>query len=120
MQGILPEEAQSLLHLITEKNGQISDEVESILLKLWQGEKLTRHELALEITPSEVAAIWSITHKRPLSVTTVRQAVSRRKGAWKEPIKPSREWGSGSTLRRLYRLGDILDEHIQDRSRTVS
>lgn len=116
MQGILPGEAQRLLSSILEEKGEIGDQVEQVLLKLWQGEQLTEEERNLDITSAEVAALWSITHQRPIKVAAVRQAVSRRKGAWKEPIAPSKEWGSGPTKRRLFRLGDVVAVQVQKRS----
>ena len=116
MRGILPEDAQALLTAgnIRQPEAAISDAVEHILLKLWQQKKLTEEEQAMEITPSELAAVWSITHKRPVDRDTARQ-VLRRRGSRGEMIKPSREWGSGQAHRRLYRLGDVLPVRVQQR-----
>lgn len=118
MQGILPSEAQTLLQATDIKNlpTAISDEVERALLKLWQGEKLIEDDLYLDITPAELAALWSVTHRRPIRVDTARQILLRRTGARGEQIKPSRQWGSGPSVRRLYRLGDVWQVQIQERT----
>lgn len=119
MQGILPDEAQSLLKAAKISNLEVvvSDEVERVLLKLWQQEKPTDTDKALEITPAELAALWTITHRRPVRPDTARQMFRPSR---KSSIKPSREWGAGPGLRRLYRLGDALNVHIRDTGRTKS
>ncbi len=104
----LPEEAMALLsqgniiHLET----AISDKVGAILLKLWNGEPLTRGDLSEEITPAEVAAIWSIKYKTPIRTEYVRQ-VKRN-----DRIKPSKEWGMGPTYRCLYKVRDIINVEV--------
>jgi hypothetical protein len=115
MTQTLPEEVQELLIKITEGRGEISGKVEQILLKLWQGQALTERERDLDdLTPAEVAAIWSVTHRRPIAVSAVRQATLRRTGSMKGPIVPSKEWGTGPTRRRLYRLGDIVEVRLRE------
>lgn len=111
MTQTLPEEVQDLLIKITAGRGEISSKVEQILLKLWQGQALAEHERDLEITPAEVAGVWSVTHRRPIAVSAVRQAVLRRTGS---NISPSKAWGSGPTRRRLYRLGDVVEVRLRD------
>ena len=113
MRNILPSGAQELLHQtdIPSLETAVSDEVESVLLKLWQGKDLDPGELGLDITPAELAATWTITHRRPVRMDTARQMVRRRS----EPIKPSRQWGSGPAVRRLYRLGDVLEVRIREK-----
>lgn len=114
----LPEEVQELLHIIVVDNrGNISEPVQNVLLKLWNREELTEAEKDLDISSAEVAGVWSVTHRRPLSVETVRQATTRRTGSWKDSIKPSKEWGSGTTKRRLYRLEDVLNVQVQARKK---
>lgn len=119
MRGILPPEAQDLLLSgnIKQAEAAISDQVEDVLFKLWQGrrEQLTQNELNLDITPAELAAVWTITHRRPLRVDTIRQ-ILLRPGKRGEQIKPSRQWGSGPALRRLYRLGDVLEVRVRERA----
>lgn len=121
MQGILPQEALALLQAAKIKGleAAISNEVEHVLLKLWEGGEPSRAELNLDITPSELAAIWTFTHRRPVFPDTARQ-VLRRTGKGAPQIKPSREWGSGPTLRRLYRLEDVLEVHIRDTGKRKS
>ncbi len=100
----LPDEAKALLtqgNIITPEE-TISDEVVPILLKLWNGEKLTRGDLGEEVTSSEVAAIWSILYKTPIKTEYVRQV--KRAGR----IVPSKEWGRGSSYRCLYKVRTIL------------
>jgi hypothetical protein len=114
MQQVLPSEIQELLKKITEGRGEIRSEVRQILLKLWREESLTPQEFNLDITPAEVASVWSITHRRPIAVSAVRQAALRRTGSMKAPIAPSKEWGTGPTRRRLYRLGDIVEVRLRE------
>lgn len=115
MQGLLPEEAVKLLigGNIPHAQERISTQVERVLCKLWNHEELNQDEQDLDLDPPEVAAVWSMTHRRPISTDTGRQ-VLRRRGTREETIKPSQEWGSGYAARRRYRLGDILNVQIQE------
>jgi hypothetical protein len=102
----LPEEIQTRLSHITNWQTLISDDVAAILLKLSNMEELTRSDNNLEVTPSEVAAIWSVTNGRAIDVRYVRE-VKRD-----ERIQPSREWGAGPGRRSLYRVKVIKDIRI--------
>lgn len=114
MQGILPPEALELLQETSIPNmfANIRDEVEPALLKVWQNQQLEQGELDLDITPAEVTALWTMTHRRPIRMDTARQAVQKRKG---NRVKPSHQWGSGPAVRRLYRLGDVLEVRIREK-----
>lgn len=116
MQGLLPEEAMTLLvgGNIPHAQERISAQVERVLCKLWNHEELNQDELGLDLDPPEVAAVWSMTHRRPISTDTARQ-VLRRTGTRSGQIKASREWGTGAALRRMYRLGDVLPVQVQER-----
>lgn len=81
----------------------ISDEVAAILQKLWNGEELSRSELKEEIRPVEVAAIWSVKNKTSINPRYVREV--KRNGR----IEPSREWGTGSAYRCLYKVKEVKD-----------
>ncbi len=107
---ILPEEARQFL----DRPDQVSDLVAHLLVKLWEHKPLSTREQNTDVTPAEVAAVWSITHQRQISSDTVRQ-VLRRSGTRGETIAPSRIWGSGAGARRVYRLGDILPVRVQER-----
>lgn len=87
----------------------ISDEVATILEKLAQGEPLTRSELTTDVTPTEVAAIWSVKHKLDINPRYVREV--KRKGR----IEPSKEWGQGPTYRCLYRVREVLPIEVSHR-----
>jgi len=102
----LPDEVQALISHIKNWDTLISDDVAPILLKLWQGEELTRSENGLDITPSELAAIWSITNKTPIKVDHVRGV--KRDGR----IEPSKEWGRGSGYRCLYKVRTVKDVRV--------
>lgn len=119
MKGILPEEAHGLLTAgnIVHPEKAISDDVERVLLKLWLEQPLTTREKNLNITPAELAALWSITHKRPIDWRTTRQ-VLRRTGARGETLKEAKTWGEGKGTRRQYRLGDALPIRVQERMKT--
>lgn len=80
----------------------ISDDVATILEKLAHNEQLTRSELSTDVTPTEVAAIWSVKHKTGINPRYVREV--KRKGR----IEPSKEWGQGPTYRCLYRVREVL------------
>jgi hypothetical protein len=99
----LPDEVIALISHIKNWQAQISDEVATILLKLSRGEDLSRPENALDITPSELAALLSVTNKTPISVDHTRQI--KREGR----IRPSKEWGVNSGRRNLYRVRDVKD-----------
>jgi hypothetical protein len=103
----LPEEAMELLTggNIIAPEAAIAERVEQILGKLWKGEPLSRGDLAQEVTPAEVAAIWSIKHRIPFKTDYVRQV--RRHGR----IEPSKEWGKGPTYRCLYKVREVL--HVE-------
>jgi hypothetical protein len=102
----LAEELQTKISHIANWDSMISDEVATILYKLSTGEELTRTENNLEITPSEVAAIWSVTNNRPIETRYVRE-VKRD-----ERIRPAREWGIGSGRRSLYKVKGVKDIQI--------
>lgn len=104
---ILPGEARALLTQgnIIKPEAALSDKIAPLLLKLWNNEPLTRGEMAEEITPAELAALWSIKYRTPIKTEYVRQ-VKRA-----DRIKPSREWGSGAAYRCLYRVRDTI--HIE-------
>src|SRR5437762_811202 len=59
----LPNEVTQYLEHIKGWNVLIRGEVATILDKIARGESLTRSDLAVEATPSEVAAIWSVKYK---------------------------------------------------------
>jgi hypothetical protein len=99
----LPEEVIALISHIKNWQAQISDEVAGILLKLSRGEDLTRSENALDITPSELAAVLSVTNQTSITVDHTRQI--KREGR----IHPSKEWGVNSGRRSLYRVRDVKE-----------
>jgi hypothetical protein len=99
----LPEEVQAKISHITNWQTLISDEVAEILQKLSTGEELTRSENNLDVTPSEVAAIWSVTNNRSIETRYVRE-VKRD-----ERIAPSKEWGAGPGRRSLYKVKVVKD-----------
>jgi len=102
----LPEEAQSLIAHLKNWDNLISDDVAVILGKLYKGEEITRTEGSLDITPSELAAIWSITNKTPVDARYVREV--KRDGR----IVPSKEWGKGPGYRCLYKVRTVKDVKI--------
>jgi hypothetical protein len=102
----LQPEVQALISHIPNWQTQIRDEVATILSKLWDSEELTRSEAGLDVTPSELAAIWSITNKTPIQVRHVRE-VKRDKR-----ITPSAEWGTGSGRRCLYKVRSVKDVKV--------
>lgn len=77
-----------------------------MLLKVWNGEELSRGELSEDITPAEVAALWSVKYRTPIKTEYVRQ-VKRN-----ERIAPSKEWGEGKSYRCLYRVRNIIDIEV--------
>jgi len=87
----------------------ISDDVATILEKLAQGKHLTRPELDTDVTPTEVAAIWSVKYKMDINPRYVREV--KRKGR----IDPSREWGQGPMYRCLYRVKEVLPIEVSHR-----
>ena len=87
----------------------ISGPAASVLVKLYRQEELSETENNLEVTTSEVAAIWSIVNGRAVSPKYVREV--KRDGR----IIPSREWGKGPALRSLYRVKGVKDIVITDR-----
>lgn len=106
---------EKLMRDLLELGGlQVSEQLEAILEKIWQGEPLSEKEQGLEITPGELAALWTVTHRRVIFFGTTRQ-VLRRRGSREETLTPSRQWGRGKALRRLYRLGDALSIRVQER-----
>ena len=102
----LPEGVQIKISHLTNWQTLISDEVATILNKLSTGEDLTRSENNLDVTPSEVAAIWSITNNRPIEVRYVREV--KRDGR----IEPSKEWGAGPGRRSLYKVKTVKDIRV--------
>lgn len=109
MQGGEPLETSQLPHEVTQYlqhikgwDTLISVEVAAILDKIARGEQLTRSDLATEVTPSEVAAIWSVKYKTGISPRYVREV--KRAGR----IEPSKEWGKGPTYRCLYKVREIV------------
>src|SRR5438552_16845505 len=99
----LSEDIQELVKHIDGWESLLSDEVAIILQKLWDSEDLSRSELNLDVTPSEVAAIWSVTNKTAIDPAYVRQV--KRNGR----IEPSKEWGKGAAYRCLYRVRGVKD-----------
>jgi hypothetical protein len=128
MQGLLPDDAFALLQGVGKDSedirSKVSDQVEQVLLKLWQKPAenedvlslLTPEECNLDITPAELAAVWSLTHRRPIFPDTARQ-VLRRPDRRHGQIQPSHQWGSGPARRRLYRLGDVVNVRIRNTGR---
>jgi hypothetical protein len=102
----LPQEVTQYLQHIKEWESLIRDEVATILDKIARGEQLTRSDLGLEITPSEVAAIWSVKNRTDISPRYVREV--RRNGR----IEPSQEWGKGSSYRCLYKVREIINIEV--------
>jgi hypothetical protein len=102
----LAPQIQVLLERITNWDTAIRDNVAAILDKLWKKEELTRSELGLNVTTSEVAAIWSIVNNTSISPDYVRQV--KRAGR----ITPSEEWGKGSGYRCHYRVRDIKNIQV--------
>ncbi len=108
----LPSEVQSLISHIKNWESLISDDAVPILQKLWSGEELTRAENNLDVTPSELAAIWSIANQSPIKPEYIRQV--KRDGR----IIPSKEWGTGSGYRCLYKVRTVKDVKVgHDRGR---
>jgi len=99
----LPEKIQAKISHITNWQTLISDEVAEILRKLSTGEELTRAENNLDVTPSEVAAMWSVTNDKAIETRYVRE-VKRD-----ERIAPSKEWGAKSGRRSLYKVKVVKD-----------
>ena len=113
----LPNEIQDLISHIKHWDTLVSEDVAPILQKLWNGEDLTRAESNLDVTPSELAAIWSVTNQTPIKPEYVRQV--KRDGR----ITPSKEWGTGSGYRCLYKVRTVKDVkvgHDRGRPRTKS
>lgn len=102
----LPEEIQLLISHLKNWDNLISDDVTTILDKLYRDEELTRTEGSLDITPSELAAIWSVTNKVPIDARYVREV--KRDGR----IVPSKEWGKGPGYRCLYKVRTVKDVKI--------
>ncbi len=102
----LQEEVTHYIQHIEGWESLIRDEVATILDKIARGEPLTRSDLALEVTPSEVAAIWSVKNKTDINPRYVREV--KRKGR----IEPSQEWGKGSSYRCLYKVREIIDIQV--------
>ena len=102
----LSEELQAKISHIPNWQSMISDEVAGILHKLSTSEELNRTENNLDVTPSEVAAIWSVTNNRVIEPRYVREV--KRDGR----IQPSKEWGVGSGRRSLYKVKGVKDIQI--------
>lgn len=102
----LPDEIQTLIRHIKNWDTLISEDVAPILQKLWDGEDLTRTENNLDITPSELAAIWSITNRTAIKPEYVRQV--KRNGR----VTPSKEWGTGSGYRCFYKVRTVKDVKV--------
>lgn len=102
----LPEEIQQLIKHLKNWDNLISEDVATILDKLYRGEELTRGEGSLDITPSELAAIWSVTNRTPIDARYVREV--KRDGR----IRPSKEWGKGPGYRCLYKVRTVKDIKI--------
>lgn len=108
----LPSEVQLLISHIKNWEALVSEDVAPILQKLWAGEELTRAENNLDVTPSELAAIWSVANQTPIKTEYVRQV--KRDGR----IIPSKEWGTGSGYRCLYKVRSVKDVKVgHDRGR---
>ncbi len=105
MQEELTPELQELLQQV--KLSAIRPEVKQILHKLWRGEQLTRSELAMDVTPAEVAALWSVANKTPIETWYVREVKCNGR------ITPGQEWGSGAGYRCLYRVKDVKPIQIR-------
>lgn len=84
----------------------IRDDVATVLEKLYRGEELSRSEMGLDVTPSELAAIWSITNDTPIKVDHVRQVKRENR------IEPSQEWGEGAGKRSLYKIRSVKDVRV--------
>lgn len=97
----LPAEVQERISHITNWDTLISDDVAGILGKLASGEELTRGENGLEVTPSELAAIWSVINGDAIKVDHVRQV--KREGR----IQASKSWGTGPGARSLYKVREV-------------
>ena len=100
-----PELPNRLLQIGQKKVAQLAliDDVARILDKIARSEPLGRSDLSTEVTPTEVAAIWSIKNKTGIQPTYVRQV--KRAGR----IEPSREWGKGPAYRCLYKVLEVID-----------
>jgi hypothetical protein len=111
----LPNEIQDLINHLSNWDTAISEDVASILLKLWSDEALTRYENNLDVTPAELAAIWSITNRTAIKSEYVRQVKRNRR------IAPSKEWGTGMGYRCFYKVKTVKDVkvgHSRGRPRT--
>ena len=104
----LPDEVQKLISHIKNWQHLISDEVATILVKLWQGDELTESEDHLDITPSELAALWSVINKARITVDHTRQV--KKEGR----IRASREWGAGKGLKCHYRVADVRNVKVSN------
>lgn len=104
----LPQEVQEQISHIKNWDTLLSDEVVTILEKLYRGEELTRTEQALDITPSELAALWSVTNKATIKPDHIRQVKREAR------IVPSREWGTGSGYRCFYRVRQVKDIKVSN------
>lgn len=98
----LPNEVTQYLLHIEGWESLVSDDVANILKKIAHNEQLGRTELGTDVTPSEVAAIWSVRYQTDINPRYVREV--KRKGR----IEPSKEWGKGSGYRCLYKVRTIL------------
>jgi hypothetical protein len=97
----LPETVTRYIQHIKGWQSLISDDVATILEKIARIEPLSRSDQALEVTPSEVAAIWSVKNQTDISPRYVREV--KRVGR----IEPSKEWGAGASYRCLYKVKEI-------------
>lgn len=107
MEGIgIETEIISLIQHIRNWQVAIRPEVRSVLQKLHRQEALSKKENDLDVSPAELAAIWSVVNNTPVLVRYVRE-VKRDKR-----IIPSQEWGTGHGSRSLYKLGKVKDIRI--------
>ena len=104
----LPDEVQQLIDNIKSWQHLISDEVATVLVMLWQGDELTESEDHLDITASELAALWSVINKARITVDHTRHV--KKEGR----IQASREWGTGKGLKYHYRVADVRNVKVSN------
>ena len=102
----LPEEMLALFTRIPHYQSKLRGSALTLLLKLWNNEPLSEIEDATEVTPTEVAAIWSVVNRTDISPDYVRE--TRRH----ERITPAQEWGEGSGYRCTYLVKDVKDIQV--------
>src|SRR6266699_3324330 len=102
----LPEDMTQYLASIKNWQKHISERAVDIIIKLANGWQLTQDDLSYLADAAEVAAIWSVTSKRPIKPAYVREI--RRLGH----IREAKSSGSGRETQRWYEVSEIKDWRV--------